>query len=145
MRIGLALLLSKVFLQAYWCSIPNEYHTFPFGTFAFSLLTAKQQRRCSIPMTYFSSIKPPIHRSPSKIFTSVSHQSENNRSSTPQTTLSFSSPLLESGYVPTVREYSLGILKYKPLLLYLPGLDGSLVAPFLQFPGMFKEEICYKK
>lgn len=141
MRIALALLLSIVFLQAR-CSIRNDYciHSFPGGTFAFSL-SAKQQRRGSNPPAYSSSINLPIHRSPLKLFTSVSHQSEVNRPST----LSFSSPLLESGYVPAVREYSLGILKYKPLLLYIPGFDGTCVAPFLQFPGMFKEEICYNK
>ena len=50
----------------------------------------------------------------------------------------FASPLLESGYPPAVKEAELcrhlNISNPKPLLLYLPGFDGTLVAPFLQFP-----------
>ena len=54
--------------------------------------------------------------------------------------VSFVSPLLESGYPPAVLEAEqcreLGISNPKPLLLYLPGFDGTLVAPFLQFPEL---------
>ena len=54
--------------------------------------------------------------------------------------VSFVSPLLESGYPPAVLEAEqcrdLGITNPKPLLLYLPGFDGTLVAPFLQFPEL---------
>ena len=54
--------------------------------------------------------------------------------------VNFVSPLLESGYPPAVVEAEqcrdLGISNPKPLLLYLPGFDGTLVAPFLQFPEL---------
>ena len=54
--------------------------------------------------------------------------------------VSFVSPLLESGYPPAVLEAEqcrdLGTTNPKPLLLYLPGFDGTLVAPFLQFPEL---------
>jgi pimeloyl-ACP methyl ester carboxylesterase len=50
--------------------------------------------------------------------------------------ISFSSPLLEAGYPPTVRDAESGVLHVKPLLLYLPGFDGTLVAPFLQLPEL---------
>jgi len=46
--------------------------------------------------------------------------------------VSFRSPLLCDGYPPAVAEYP----SAKPLLLYLPGFDGTLVAPFLQFPEL---------
>ncbi len=54
-------------------------------------------------------------------------------------TVSFSSPLLDEGYVPTVKEFEDGTILNKPLLLYLPGFDGTLVAPFLQFPELSTE------
>ena len=46
--------------------------------------------------------------------------------------VSFSSPLLEAGYPPAVAELSSSSVSgsVKPLLLYLPGFDGTLVAPF---------------
>ena len=54
--------------------------------------------------------------------------------------VTFVSPLLESGYPSAVVEAEqcrdLGISNPKPLLLYLPGFDGTLVAPFLQFPEL---------
>eukprot|EP00559_Dactyliosolen_fragilissimus_P006268 CAMPEP_0184871322 /NCGR_PEP_ID=MMETSP0580-20130426/40652_1 /TAXON_ID=1118495 /ORGANISM="Dactyliosolen fragilissimus" /LENGTH=151 /DNA_ID=CAMNT_0027373965 /DNA_START=120 /DNA_END=572 /DNA_ORIENTATION=- len=53
--------------------------------------------------------------------------------------ISFESPLLEEGYPPTVNEYKDGKLQRKPLLIYLPGFDGTLVAPFLQFPELGTE------
>jgi pimeloyl-ACP methyl ester carboxylesterase len=54
-------------------------------------------------------------------------------------TISFSSPLLDEGYPPTVQEYKKGMLGNKPLLVYLPGFDGTLLAPFLQFPELGTE------
>ena len=54
-------------------------------------------------------------------------------------TVSFTSPLLEAGYPPAVEEYKDGTLKTKPLLLYLPGFDGTVIAPFLQFPELSTE------
>ena len=54
--------------------------------------------------------------------------------------VNFVSPLLESGYPPAVLEAEqcrdLGMTNPKPLLLYLPGFDGTMVAPFLQFPEL---------
>ena len=48
----------------------------------------------------------------------------------------FMSPLLEYGYPPVVSEYQDGTLQDKPLLLYLPGFDGTFLSPFLQFPEL---------
>lgn len=48
----------------------------------------------------------------------------------------FSSPLLEYGYRPAVEEYENKTLTEKPLLLYLPGFDGTFLSPFLQFPEL---------
>lgn len=53
--------------------------------------------------------------------------------------VSFESPLLENGYPPAVAEYQSQTLGHKPLLLYLPGFDGTLLAPFLQFPELHTE------
>eukprot|EP00545_Synedropsis_sp_CCMP1620_P004928 CAMPEP_0119011456 /NCGR_PEP_ID=MMETSP1176-20130426/5691_1 /TAXON_ID=265551 /ORGANISM="Synedropsis recta cf, Strain CCMP1620" /LENGTH=467 /DNA_ID=CAMNT_0006964291 /DNA_START=47 /DNA_END=1450 /DNA_ORIENTATION=+ len=50
--------------------------------------------------------------------------------------IQFSSPLLEEGYPPAVEEYEAGTLKKKPLLVYLPGFDGTWMAPFLQLPEL---------
>lgn len=56
-------------------------------------------------------------------------------------TVSFCSPLLVDGYPPAVREASSSgaassSQERKPLLMYLPGFDGTLVAPFLQLPEL---------
>ena len=56
-----------------------------------------------------------------------------------QSTITFSSPLLDEGYPTTVIEYRNGTLHDKPLLVYLPGFDGTLLAPFLQFPELGTE------
>jgi len=48
----------------------------------------------------------------------------------------FIAPLLEYGYRPAVNEYYNGTLSSKPLLLYLPGFDGTFVCPFLQYPEL---------
>jgi pimeloyl-ACP methyl ester carboxylesterase len=48
----------------------------------------------------------------------------------------FISPLLEYGYSPAVDEYENNTLALKPLLLYLPGFDGTFLSPFLQFPEL---------
>lgn len=45
-------------------------------------------------------------------------------------------PLLEYGYPVTVEEYKNKTLLQKPILLYLPGLDGTFLCPFLQFPEL---------
>jgi len=48
----------------------------------------------------------------------------------------FTSPLLNYGYAPAVLEYENGTMEKKPLLLYLPGFDGTFLSPFLQFPEL---------
>jgi pimeloyl-ACP methyl ester carboxylesterase len=50
--------------------------------------------------------------------------------------LSFVSPLLDEGYLPVVEAYENQTLTEKPLLLYLPGFDGTWLAPFIQFPEL---------
>lgn len=47
--------------------------------------------------------------------------------------ITFVSPLLEDGYPPAVKDYN---QRSKPLLLYLPGFDGTILAPFIQFPSL---------
>jgi pimeloyl-ACP methyl ester carboxylesterase len=72
----------------------------------------------------------------------------------------FVSPLLDDGYPPAVREYEEEGHYYssststitrrqlqqrrrrknkKPLLLYLPGFDGTIIAPFIQYPALNEE------
>lgn len=48
----------------------------------------------------------------------------------------FISPLLEYGYLPAIEEHENQTLSRKPLLLYLPGFDGTFLSPFLQFPEL---------
>jgi pimeloyl-ACP methyl ester carboxylesterase len=48
----------------------------------------------------------------------------------------FISPLLELGYPPAVLEAEQNLTCQKPFLLYLPGFDGTLLSPFLQFPEL---------
>ena len=48
----------------------------------------------------------------------------------------FISPLIEYGYRPTVDAYINGSLSERPILLYLPGFDGTFLSPFLQFPEL---------
>lgn len=56
--------------------------------------------------------------------------------------ITFVSPLLEDGYPPAVIEYQQRMrgndddIPSKPLLLYLPGFDGTILAPFIQFPSL---------
>lgn len=54
--------------------------------------------------------------------------------------IQFVSPLLDDGYPPAVAEYEQrGQMRPKPMLLYLPGFDGTNLAPFLQFPSLGEE------
>lgn len=57
--------------------------------------------------------------------------------------IQFVSPLLEDGYPPAVLEYedafNNNAMRRKPMLLYLPGFDGTILAPFLQFPSLGEE------
>jgi pimeloyl-ACP methyl ester carboxylesterase len=51
----------------------------------------------------------------------------------------FMAPLLDYGHPPTVEELENGTLTEKPLLLYLPGFDGTYICPFIQFPELGTE------
>jgi hypothetical protein len=51
----------------------------------------------------------------------------------------FQAPLLDYGYVPTVQEFQDARLCKKPILLYLPGFDGTYICPFIQFPELGTE------
>ena len=51
----------------------------------------------------------------------------------------FVRPLLDFGHPPTVTELEDGTLSDKPLLLYLPGFDGTYMSPFIQFPELGTE------
>lgn len=48
----------------------------------------------------------------------------------------FSSPLLEFGYPPAVKELDEGTIATKPLLLYIPGFDGTFLSAFFQYPEL---------
>uniref|UniRef100_A0A7S2Y5Z5 AB hydrolase-1 domain-containing protein n=1 Tax=Entomoneis paludosa TaxID=265537 RepID=A0A7S2Y5Z5_9STRA len=48
----------------------------------------------------------------------------------------FISPLLKYGYKPAVDAWESGEDVKKPILLYLPGFDGTFLSPFLQFPEL---------
>jgi hypothetical protein len=48
----------------------------------------------------------------------------------------FVAPLLEYGYLPAIEDYESRALSNKPLLLYLPGFDGTFISPFLQLPEL---------
>ena len=48
----------------------------------------------------------------------------------------FIAPLLDYGYRVAVEEFESTALEDKPLLLYLPGFDGTFLSPFLQFPEL---------
>ncbi|KAI2502364.1 alpha/beta hydrolase [Fragilaria crotonensis] len=48
----------------------------------------------------------------------------------------FCSPLLEEGYPPVVDECETGAVEQKPLLIFLPGFDGTYMTLFLQLPEL---------
>lgn len=60
--------------------------------------------------------------------------------------INFVSPLLDYGYPPVVKELAKTqkkrqrlISEEKPILLYLPGFDGTYISPFIQFPELSTE------
>mmetsp|Transcript_24712 Transcript_24712/g.27605 ORF Transcript_24712/g.27605 Transcript_24712/m.27605 type:complete len:546 (+) Transcript_24712:84-1721(+) len=60
--------------------------------------------------------------------------------------INFMSPLLDYGYPPAVKELVNSqkkrqrlISEEKPVLLYLPGFDGTYISPFIQFPELSTE------
>jgi pimeloyl-ACP methyl ester carboxylesterase len=76
--------------------------------------------------------KPSFHRNTEIMVLSLKQYTETPDSRVRD--IRFCSPLLEEGYPPAVEEYEDGTLSKKPLLLYLPGFDGTYLAPFLQLP-----------
>ena len=50
--------------------------------------------------------------------------------------VTFAAPLLDYGYAPTVQEFQTKTISNKPILLYLPGFDGTYICPFIQFPEL---------
>lgn len=48
--------------------------------------------------------------------------------------IDFLSPLLDYGYPMAAEELASKQQKEKPILLYLPGFDGTYISPFIQFP-----------
>ena len=53
--------------------------------------------------------------------------------------VTFAAPLLDYGYAPTVQELQTKTISNKPILLYLPGFDGTYICPFIQFPELGTE------
>lgn len=53
--------------------------------------------------------------------------------------VNFAAPLLDYGYPPAVQDFRDGSLSSKPILLYLPGFDGTYICPFMQFPELGTE------
>jgi len=85
---------------------------------------------------------------PVSIICSGSGSDSDSSSAVYSSAVSFSCPLVEAGYPPAVAELTESESEsksksksksMKPLLLYLPGFDGTLVAPFLQFPELGTE------
>jgi pimeloyl-ACP methyl ester carboxylesterase len=56
-----------------------------------------------------------------------------------QKNVNFCAPLLDYGYPSTVEEFEDQSLSEKPILLYLPGFDGTYICPFIQFPELGTE------
>jgi len=76
--------------------------------------------------------------SKSQEITSMSSSSRSHR-------INFVSPLLDYGYPPAAKDLELRRKKKqmdeneKPILLYLPGFDGTYICPFIQFPELGTE------
>jgi pimeloyl-ACP methyl ester carboxylesterase len=75
--------------------------------------------------------------SKSQEITSVTSSSRSHR-------IDFVSPLLDYGYPPAVKDLKLRQKNQmgeneKPILLYLPGFDGTYICPFIQFPELGTE------
>ena len=66
----------------------------------------------------------------------VNNENRNRNNSNSNSHIQFVSPLLEDGYPPAVLEYEQTQHYNKPIILYLPGFDGTILSPFLQFPSL---------
>ena len=87
--------------------------------------------RSGLAQSYRSGITS-VFKAPIKSSENVFENVETTRPRSVQ----FISPLLEYGYLPAVEEYENKTISRKPLLLYLPGFDGTFLSPFLQFPEL---------
>ena len=54
----------------------------------------------------------------------------------PEYDIRYASPLLEFGYPPAVNNFEEGTTSSKPLLLYVPGFDGTYLSAFFQYPEL---------
>jgi len=77
------------------------------------------------------------YRSKSQEITSMASSSRSHR-------IDFVSPLLDYGYPPAAKDLQLRQNNQmgeneKPILLYLPGFDGTYICPFIQFPELGTE------
>ena len=61
-----------------------------------------------------------------------------SRQQNKEPTINFVSPLLDYGYPPAVQDLEQHSSE-KPILLYLPGFDGTYICPFIQFPELNTE------
>jgi pimeloyl-ACP methyl ester carboxylesterase len=75
-------------------------------------------------------------RRSSALFKTAASKSSDGESPARVRNVQFISPLLKYGYRPAVDEFEKKTLSNKPLLLYLPGFDGTFLSPFLQFPEL---------
>ncbi len=96
--------------------------------------------------TFLSSCNPYVvdsflTDSPQSILNDLQSEKEQSPYHKPEDSdyIQFVSPLLEDGYPQAVLEYEAQHHKFKPLLLYIPGFDGTILAPFLQFPSLGEE------
>lgn len=68
-----------------------------------------------------------------------SSKQQKEKSSETTKNVNFCAPLLDYGYPSYVQEFENDSLSEKPLLLYLPGFDGTDLCPFIQFPELGTE------
>lgn len=110
--------MTRLFLITCIILLNTRHPFYQYSTAAFSFISSSRN----------------IHVSREKTITPLFKKDSN-----PQSCVNFESPLLEAGYPPAVFEYESNTLVKKPLLVYLPGFDGTLLAPFLQFPELHTE------
>ena len=94
----------------------------------------------------FAISSPKCHHTPKSLIlfgelSSEEHilvEDTNNNNNHPQRKRNnrFASPLLEFGYPPAVQEFQQGNSSQKPLLLYIPGFDGTYLSAFFQYPEL---------